>query len=330
VAARFTATIISLTAALVLAFTFAWVPSASAQSAGKTWRVGVLATANPRVYDDVIDELRKLGYVEGQNLVVESRTADGKAERLPALAAELVRARVDVIVAGGGDAAARAALKATTSIPIVVVAIDYDPLALGLVKSLARPGGNVTGVYLQQIELTGKRVEILKATLPTLARLAILWEAAASDQFKAANATSSSLGLQIQSLHLDNPPSGFRGALAAAVRQRAEALLVTTTGTFFRERTQIVRLVTDTHLPAMYPRREFVDAGGLMSYGPSVPEMFRRAATHVDKIFKGAHPGEVPMEQPTRFELVINKKAAIALGLTIPSTVLARTDHVIE
>jgi putative tryptophan/tyrosine transport system substrate-binding protein len=324
-----TAMALGITSALVLMLTFAVAPAANAQ-ARKTWRVGVLATANPRVYDDVIGELGKLGYVTGQNLVVESRTADGRAERLPALAAELVRAGVDVIVAGGGDAAARAALKATTTVPIVVVAIDYDPLALGLVKSLGRPGGNVTGVYLQQIELTGKRVEILKATLPTLTRLATLWEAASTDQFKAAGATAQSLGLQIQSLEMKSPTGEFRGALDTAVKQRAEALLVTTTGTFFRERALIVRLVTGARLPAMYPRREFVDAGGLMSYGPSVPEMFRRAATHVDKIFKGANAGDVPMEQPTRFELVINMKAARALGLTIPSTVLARTDQIIE
>jgi ABC-type uncharacterized transport system substrate-binding protein len=215
-----TATIVRLTTVVVSLFVFVAPVSIEAQSARKVWRVGILATANPRVYDDVVDELRKLGYVEGQNLAVEVRSAEGNFERLPTLAAELVRAGVDVIVAGGGDAALRAARHATTTVPIVMVAIDYDPVALGLVASLGRPGGNVTGVSLQQIELTAKRMELLKATLPKLTRVAVLWDTSATDQFKAAEAASRPLGLRVQSLRLRNPLDEFRGAFATAPQER--------------------------------------------------------------------------------------------------------------
>jgi len=303
--------------------------AAEAQQAGKVWRVGILATANPRVYDDFADELRKLGYI-GQSLFIDIRNAEGKVERLPTLAAELVRAQVDVILAAGGEAPLRAARQATTTIPIVIVAIDYDPLERGHVASLARPGGNVTGVFLQQLELTAKRLELLRATLPTLTRVAILWEPTAGDQFKVADAASRSLGLRAESLEVRNPPDGLRAAFVMGARDRPDALLVVTTAVFFRERKQIAQLARDSRLPAMYTLREFVEAGGLMSYGSSLPEMFRRAAIYVDKIFKGAKPADLPMEQPTKFELVINLKTAKALGLTIPPSLLLRADQVIE
>jgi ABC-type uncharacterized transport system substrate-binding protein len=317
------------TAVLSLASLLAAPLAAAAQPAGRVWRVGILATANPRVYDDFADELRKLGY-SGQSLFLDIRNAEGKVERLPTLAAELVRAHVDVILAAGGEAPLRAARQATTTIPTVIVAIDYDPLERGHVASLARPGGNVTGVFLQQLELTAKRLELLKATLPTLTRLGILWEPTAGDQFKVADAASRSLGLRAESLEVRNPPDGLRAALAMATRDRPDALLVVTTAVFYRERKQIAQLARDSRLPAMYTLREFVEAGGLMSYGSSLPEMFRRAAIYVDKIFKGAKPADLPMEQPTKFELVINLKTAKALGLTIPPSLLLRADQVIE
>jgi putative ABC transport system substrate-binding protein len=216
--------------------------AAGAQQAGKVSRVGVLVTANPRVYDGFVDELRRLGYVDGQNVVLEFRNAEGKYERFPALAAELVRAGVDVILAGGGTAVFRAARQATTTIPIVIVAIDYDPLALKFVANLARPGGNATGVFLQQIELTAKRMELLKALLPKLTRLSILWDPSAVDRFKTAEAASRSLGMRVQSLEIRNPSDDFRGAFATAAKGRADALYVATTGVFFRERAQIAQL----------------------------------------------------------------------------------------
>jgi putative ABC transport system substrate-binding protein len=304
--------------------------AAEAQQAGKTWRVGVLASANPGVYDALVDELRRFGYFAGQNLHLERRSAEGNVERLPALAADVVRAGVDVIVAAGGVAQLQAARQATASVPIVIVAIDYDPLALGYVGSLARPGGNVTGIVLQQLELSSKRLELLKAVLPKLARLAILWDPTAEQQFKAAEAASKSFGLQVQSLEVQHPPDGLSGAFATAARNRADALIVVTTSVFYRERVQIAELAVKSRIPAMYPLREFTEAGGLMSYGTYLPDMLRRAAIHVDKILKGAKPAEVPIEQPTKFDLVINLKTAKALGLTVPPSLLARADQVIE
>jgi putative ABC transport system substrate-binding protein len=224
----------------------------------------------------------------------------------------------------------RAAQQATTTIPVVIVAIDYDPLALKFVANLARPGGNATGVFLQQIELTAKRMELLKALLPKLTRLSILWDPSAADQFKTAEAVSRSLGMRVQSLEIRNPSDDFRGAFATAAKGRADALYVATTGVFFRERAQIAQLAVNHRLPAVSTFREFAEAGGLMSYGANLPDMFRRAAIYVDKILKGAKAGDLPLEQPTKFELVINLKTAKALGLTMPPSLLQRADQVIE
>jgi ABC-type uncharacterized transport system substrate-binding protein len=287
-------------------------------------------TANPRLYDDFVDELRKLGYIDGQSVVLEFRNAEGKIERLPTLAAELVRARVDVVLAAGGEASIRAARQATTTIPIVIVAIDYDPLGLKFVSNLARPGENVTGVFLQQLDLTAKRIELLKAMLPKVTRLAVLWDPSTADQFRIAEATARSLSMRVQSLEIRSPSYDFRGAFAAATKNRADALYVVTNGIFFRDRTQIAQLAVDHRLPTAFALREFAEAGGLMSYGASLPEMFRRAAIYVDKILKGAKAADLPMEQPTKFELVINLKTAKALGLTIPPSLLQRADQVIE
>jgi len=323
-------TIARRTAAVVVLLLVAAAFGAAAQVAGKVSRVGILITANPRLYDSFVDELRKSGHVEGQNLALEIRNADGDLQRLPALAAELVRAGVDVIVAGGGEAPLRAARQATTTIPIVIVAIDYDPLAIGNVASLARPGGNITGVFLQQPDVTAKRIELVKTMLPKLTRMAILWEASAAEQFKTTESVSRSLGIRVQSLEIRDPSDDLRGAFATASRSRADALFVVATAMLFRERTQIAQLALKNRLPAVFAYREWVEAGGLMSYGANLPEMFRRAATHVDKILKGAKPGDLPIEQPTKFELVINMKTAKALGLVIPQSILVRADQVIE
>jgi len=316
--------------AVVLALSLASPLLIGAQQAAKVWRVGILVVANPRLYDGFVDELRKFGYVDGQNLALEFRNAEGKYERLPTLAAELVHARVDVILAAGGESSLRAARQATTTIPVVIVAIDYDPLALRYVASLARPGGNVTGVFLQQIELTTKRMELLKATLPNLTRVAILGDASAADQFKAAKAAARSLGFRVQFLESRNPPDDFRGAFATAVKDHAGAVFVVTTAVLFRERAQIAQLALNNRLPAIFAFREFADAGGLMSYGANLGELVRRAAPFVDKILKGTKPADLPVEQPTKFELVINLKTAKALGLTIPQSILVRADELIQ
>jgi len=300
-----------------------------AQPGGKVWRVGILATANPRVYDDLINELRRLGYIQGQNLALELQSAEGKIERLPGLAAELVRGRMDVIIAGGTEASVEAARQATNTIPIVLVAIDYDPVAKGYGASLARPGGNVTGVFLQQIELTAKRMELLREAFPKLTRVAILWDPSATDQFKSADAAARTFGIRVQSLEIGTLGE-LPGAFATAAKDRADAVFVVTTAVFFRERAQISKLAIERRLPAVYALREFVEAGGFMSYGTNLPEMFRRAAGYVDRIFKGAKAGDLPMEQPTRFELVINLKTAKTLGLTVPPSLLLRADDVIS
>ena len=302
---------------------------AGAQPMGKLPRVGILITANPRLYDPFVEELRRLGYVDGRDIVLEFRNAEGRIERFPALAADLVRAGVDVILAVS-EASVRAAQQGTTSTPIVIVAIDYDPLALKMVTSLARPGGNVTGVFLQQLEVTAKRIELLKAMLPKLTRLAVLWDPSGADQFKAAEAASVSLGLRVQSLKIRPNPDDLSGAFAGAVRERADAIAVVQTAMLFRERAQIVQMATSHRLPAAFTFREFAETGGLMSYGAHLPDMFRRAAFYVDRILRGAKAGDLPMEQPTTFELVINLKTAKALGVTIPPSLLLRADQVIQ
>jgi putative ABC transport system substrate-binding protein len=302
---------------------------AGAQPMGKLPRVGILITANPRLYDPFVEELRRLGYVDGRDIVLEFRNAEGRIERFPALAADLVRAGVDVILAVS-EASVRAAQQGTTSTPIVIVAIDYDPLALQMVTSLARPGGNVTGVFLQQLEVTAKRIELLKAMLPKLTRLAVLWDPSGADQFKAAEAASVSLGLRVQSLKIRPHPDDLSGAFAGAVRERADAIAVVQTAMLFRERAQIVQMATSHRLPAAFTFREFAETGGLMSYGAHLPDMFRRAAFYVDRILRGAKAGDLPMEQPTTFELVINLKTAKGLGLTIPQTILLQATQVIE
>ena len=302
---------------------------AGAQPMGKLPRVGILITANPRLYDPFVEELRRLGYVDGRDIVLEFRNAEGRIERFPALAADLVRAGVDIILAVS-EASVRAAQQGTTSTPIVIVAIDYDPLALKMVTSLARPGGNVTGVFLQQLEVTAKRIELLKAMLPKLTRLAVLWDPSGADQFKAAEAASVSLGLRVQSLKIRPNPDDLSGAFAGAVRERADAIAVVQTAMLFRERAQIVQMATSHRLPAAFTFREFAETGGLMSYGAHLPDMFRRAAFYVDRILRGAKAGDLPMEQPTKFELVVNAKTAKALGVSIPQSVLLRADRVIE
>ena len=310
--------------------------AAKAQQAAKIPRIGWLANnpaGSPHLLEAFLQGLRDLGYVEGRNVVIEYRDAEGKLERLPALAAELVALKVDVIVAAGPPAAL-AAKQATRTLPIVF-ASSGDPVTSGLVTSLARPGGNVTGLSAVAPELVGKCLEQLKQAVPGVSRVAVLWQPGGlgerTDKYilKEAEVAARALGVRLQFVEARGP-ADFDRAFSDMTRARAGALTVLSTPMFVSERRRLVDLAAKNRLPAVYPWREFVDAGGLMSYGPNLADMFRRAATYVDKILKGAKPADLPVEQPTKFELVINLKTAKALGLTIPASVLARADEVIQ
>jgi putative ABC transport system substrate-binding protein len=276
------------------------------------------------------DELRKLGYFEGQNLSVEFRNAEGKVDRLPELAAEILRAQVDVVVAPGPEALLRAFSQATRNIPIVMIAIDYDPIELGYISELARPGGNITGIFFRQLELTSKRVELLKEAFPETSRIAIFWDVFSADQVTDAKMAAKAFGSQTQWLQLGNPSYEIENAFQTARQRRANALLVLMSPVFLREATRITGQAVKKRLPAMFGIREFPEAGGLMSYGVNLSDMFRRAATYVDKILKGTKPVNLPVEQPLKFEFVINLEAAKQIGVTIPQSVLFRADKVIR
>jgi putative ABC transport system substrate-binding protein len=309
--------------------------AAKAQPAAKVARIGYLAgslAAFPQLREAFIQGLRDLGYVEGRNLVIEYRSPEGKPERLPALAAELVALKVDVIVAAGTPQPL-AAKQATRTIPIVFAGAS-DPVASGLVTSLARPGGNVTGLSLLLPELVGKTLEQLKQAIPGVNRVAVLWqpglgERTEKDLLKGAEAAGRALGVRLQFVEARGP-ADFDRAFSDMTKARADALTVLGSNMFLIERRRLVALAAKNRLPAVYPLREWVDVGGLMAYGANLADLFRRAATYVDKILKGAKPADLPVEQPTKFELVINLKTAKALGLTIPPSLLQRADEVIQ
>jgi putative ABC transport system substrate-binding protein len=307
--------------------------AAQAQQMGKVPRIGILQTSEPTVpiWEAFRHGLRDLGYVEGQNLVIEFRSAEGHVERLPALAAEFVQRQVDVLVAGGPEAVLRAARDATSTLPIVMVAVDYDPIALGYIAGLPRPGGQITGLFYQQIEVTGKSLELLKDALPQVTRVAVLWDAISADQFRAAAGAARVVGVQLQSLELRNPPAyDYDSVFAAAAREGAEALLVLRSPLFGRDRDRIVALAAQHRLPIMSGTLSLPEAGGLMAYGADPVDMYRRAATYVDKILKGAKPADLPVEQPTKFTLILNLRTAEALGLTLPPSLLMLADKVIK
>jgi len=310
--------------------------AAEAQPAGKVPRIGYLSlnlATSPHLHEAFRQGLRDLGYVEGRNVVIEYRDAEGKLERFPALAAELVALKVDVIVVTSTPAAL-AAKQATKTLPIVFAAAG-DPVASGLVTSLARPGGNVTGLAVLAPELVGKCLELLTQAVPGVSRVAVLWypgghgERTEKNILTGAEVAGRALGVRLQFVETRGP-ADFDGAFAEMTRARAGALTVLPSNMLINERRRLVDLAAKNRLPAVYGSREFVDAGGLMAYGPSFADMFRRAATYMDRILKGAKPADLPVEQPTKFELVINLKTAKALGLTIPQSLLLRADQVIE
>ena len=303
-----------------------------AQQAGKLYRIGYLETGAVRQlpWEAFRERLRELGYVEGQTVAFEVRWVDGRLDRLPTLAAELVRLKVDVVVTAGSPAA-RAAKNATTSIPIVM-ATGGDPVGLGLVATLARPGGNVTGLTTLSRELSGKRLEMLREALPRVTRMGMLWHRTSDIDALTRRETeeaAQTLGIQLRAQGVDGPDD-FDRALSAIVADRAGAALVATSPMFFGHRRRLAELALKHRLPTIFAFREYAEAGGLMAYGPSYTELFQRAAAYVDKILKGARPADLPVEQPTKFELSINLKTAKALGLKLPPAVLARAAEIIE
>jgi len=303
----------------------------AAQPLGQVYRIGILSTDPPpaRLWEPLLDGLRERGYREGRNLVFERRFSEGHAERFPELAAELVRLRVDCIIVPTTPAAL-AAKHATQTIPIVMTTAS-DPVGAGLVASLAQPGGNITGLSSLGPELSGKRLELLKEVVPGLTRVALLWNPtnpvnAVGQEIQAA---AHALGLQLHSQEVRSPQD-FEGVFARTRQARPEALLVLTDNLIAMHARQIVAFATQEHLPSLFATRGGAVAGGLMSYGASLPDLYRRAATYVDKILKGAKPADLPIERPMKFELVINLKTAKALGLTMPPTLLMLADEVIR
>jgi len=317
------------------ALLFALSVSAQAQQAGKIPRIGYLAASSLSGQSARIEAfrqgLRELGYVEGKNIVIEYRSAEGKLDRLPALAAELVRLKVDIIVTGG-PIPTRVAKGATSTIPIVMTQ-DVDPVGTGLVASLARPGGNITGLSTLAPELSGKQLELLKETIPKLSRVAVFGTSTRAGNAQALEEielAAKAFGVKLQYLDVLGPKD-IETAFRAASKGRADAVLMMVAGGIANSlRTQIADLAVKSRLPAIYDRSEFVDDGGLMSYGVNRSDLARRAATYVDKIMKGRTPADLPVEQPMRFEFVINLNAAKQIGLTIPPNVLVRANRVIR
>jgi ABC-type uncharacterized transport system substrate-binding protein len=305
---------------------------AEAQQQKKIPRIGYLgfATANKDRIEAFRQGLRQLGYAEGKDFAIEYRYADGKLDRLNELAAELARIKVDVIVTGG-PAPTRAAKAATATIPIVMTQ-DFDPVGNGFVASLAHPGGNITGLSSLAPEISGKQLELLKETVPKLSRVAVLGTSTVPGQallLREVGLAAGPLGVQLQSLDVLGPKD-IETVFRAASNQRAEAFIVLPSGILSAQRTRIIEYVVKSRLPAIYSQPQVVEAGGLMSYGVNLADLARRAATYVDKILKGAKDGDLPVEQPKKFELIINLKAAKQIGLTILPNVLARADKVIR
>jgi putative tryptophan/tyrosine transport system substrate-binding protein len=307
---------------------------AEAQQPKKVPRIGILPpgpiSERMHLWEAFRQGLRELGYVEGKNITLVFPSAEVKPERLPDLAAELVSLKVDVIVAAG-TVAVQAAREATKTIPVVTPIIT-DPVEAGFVASLARPGANITGLTLISVQLSGKRLELLREVVARISRVAVLSNPAALNsqlQMRETEVAARALGVQLQPLDVRNPDD-FDRVFRAATKDRADALIALDDPFLFTHRTRIVKLATKSRLPAIYGFREFVETGGLMSYAANLSDMYRRAATYVDKILKGAKPADLPVEQPTKFEFIINLKAAKQIGLTIPPNVMARADKVIK
>ena len=326
-----------ITVLTLCAMLFAFSYSASAQQPKKVSRIGYLSSfdraSDSNGTEAIRAALRELGYIEGQNIATEYRYAEGKLDRFPELAAELVRLEVDIIVVAGGIRTVRAAMNATKTIPIVMAGLPADPVEAGLVESLARPGGNITGLSSLSRELAGKRLELLKEAVPRLARVAVLYQTIGPvtliEVKEVLPVAARGLGLTLQPWEV-RAADDFEKVFAALKKQRPDGLYVAGGPLTINNRKRIVGFALKNRLPSMYGARERVEAGGLMSYAADIAASYRRVAYFVDKILKGAKPADLPVEQPTKFELVINLKTAKQIGLTIPPNVLARADKVIR
>jgi len=312
-----------------------WAIRSRAQQAGKTYRVGYIGTSREiplgkASFQAFVDAMRELGFKDGQNLVIDFRAVEQSPAALSSDATALVRSNVDVMVTDGTEAALRAALSASRTVPIVMIATNFDPIEHAYVQSLAQPGRNVTGVLLRQTELAEKQTEFLSQVVPGAARMAILWDAVSADQFRAAEQRGKAAGLKIQSLRLENPPYDFDAAFRTLAAGSPQMLLVLSSPNFTSSRAHIAELAIRYRLPAMFIFKTYAQAGGLMSYGADFEAMHRLAAAYVAKVLQGAKPAELPIEQPNRFELVVNLNTAKALGIAIPQPLLLRADELIQ
>ena len=313
----------------------AWPLAARAQQEGAVARVGVIgpsrdSPASSVAYPVFIDELRKLGFAEGRNLAVEYRRVDQGVPSAFAGVNELIAWKADVLFAFGPELALQAAAAARPPLPIVILAVNFDPIARGYVQSLARPGGNVTGIVTLQLELVAKQLELLVEAFPERKRLGVLWDVQSADQFAVAEREAKARQLALRAIKMENPPYDFALAFRALAHDGVEMLLLASSPSFGRQNAEIVRLAIEHRLPCIFILKHFVEAGGLMSYGVDFGPMMRRAASFTAKILRGAKPADLPVEQATRFEFVVNLKSARAIGVTLPTSILLRADEVIE
>jgi putative ABC transport system substrate-binding protein len=312
-----------------------WPLAARAQPTGKVARVGFLGNSldgplSEPGYKNFLSELQKLGFTEGQNLVLEYRRVDEGAPKAFAAANELAAAKVEVLVANGAEIALQAAVAVRPVVPIVMMASGYDPIARGYVSSLARPGGNVTGLFYRTPELSVKQLELLAEAFPDRTRVGVLWDSLSADQFAAAERAAGSMRLSLRSFKLDNPPYDFDGVFTTLVQDEVKMLLVLSSPFFIADRVHIAELAIRHGLPSMFIFKDYVEAGGLMSYGVDTLPQYRRAASYVAKILRGAQPADLPVEQVNNFEFALNLKTAKAIGVVLPTSILLRADEVIE
>src|SRR5262245_13872323 len=313
----------------------AWPLTAHGQQAGKVIRIGFIGgvslnnSAMAAQYQAFLTELHELGFSEGRNIVIDYRSLDDPRGPF-AVAAELMRLQADLIVAGGPEVALQAVVGASRSIPIVIMAVQYDPIERGYVSSLARPGGNITGVFYRQPELAAKQLELLTQTFPEKSRLAVLYDTNSADQFRAAEEAARSMPLELRPLKLEKPPYDFDAAFQTMAQGGAQMVLVLSSPFFVERRPEVAALAIEHRLPTMFVFKAYVEAGGLMSYGVEQLAMYRRIGLYVAKILNGTKPAELPFEQPTKFELIVNLKTAKAIGIELPTSILLRADRVIE
>ena len=312
----------------------AWPLAAHGQQAGKVIRIGFIgaslnSSAMAAQYQAFLTELHELGFSEGRNIVVDYRRLDDPRGPF-AVAAELMRLQVDLIVATGPEVALQAVVGASRSIPIVILAVQYDPIERGYVSSLARPGGNITGVFYRQPELAAKQLELLTQTFPEKSRLAVLYDTNSADQLSAAEEAARSMPLELRPLKLEKPPYNFGAAFQTMAQGGAQMVLVLSSPFFVERRPEVAALAIEHRLPTMFVFKSYVEAGGLMSYGVEQLAMYRRIGLYVAKILNGTNPADLPVEQPTKFELIVNLKTAKAIGIELPTSILLRADEVIE